>query len=217
MIFNPDKHHRRSIRLKGYDYSQVGAYFVTICVQDRDCILGEIINGEMKLNAAGKMIHNWWNQLHKKYPIIELDEFIVMPNHLHGMIIVGADPCVCLDNHNAININRKDNRRDSRAKISGDRWDLFYNKKGEHAGSPLPNPVSLSRIIQWFKTMTTNQYIRIVKQNDWPPFNKRLWQRNYYERIIRDKNEMNRIRKYIIQNPLNWNSDIENPDNLETE
>ena len=95
MIYNPDKHHRRSIRLKGYDYSQAGAYFVTICIQDRECLLGEIIIGEMKLNAAGKMIHYWWNQLPDKYPNIELDEYIIIPNHLHGIIIVGADPRVC--------------------------------------------------------------------------------------------------------------------------
>jgi putative transposase len=138
MIYHPDKHHWRSIRMKGYDYSQVGAYFVTVCLQDRNCLFVDIINGEMKLNAAGIMVYHWWNQLPHKYPNIELDEFIIMPNHLHGIIIVGADPCVCPN-----------------------------NKKGEHPGSPLPQPVSLSRMIQWFKTMTTNNYIRNVRQNVW--------------------------------------------------
>ncbi len=238
MIYNPDKHHRRSIRLKGFDYSQPSAYFVTICVQDRGCspreifyrstrkkincpIISkgkfvEIINGEIQLNAAGKMIHNWWNRLPQKYTNVELDEYIVMPNHLHGIIIVGADPCVCPDNHNTINMNRKDNNRDSHANISGEHKDSFDNKKGEHAGSPLPKPVQLFIMIQWFKTMTTNNYIRNVKQNDWPPFNKRLWQRNYYERIVRDEIELNWIRKYITENPSKWDLDKENPNNMET-
>jgi len=152
------KYHRRSIRFNGYEYSQPGAYFLTICAQDRDCLLGKIIHSEIKLNEAGNMVQMWWNRLPNKYANIELDEFIVMPNHLHGSIIVGADPRVCP-----------------------------YNKKGEHTDSPLQNHIPLSRMIQWFKTMTTNEYIRNVKQNNWPPINKRLWQRNYFERIVCDE------------------------------
>ena len=196
MNFHPDKHHRRSIRLKGYDYSQAGAYYITICAQNRDCMFGEIINGEMKLNAAGKMLHNWWNQLPHKYPNIELDEFIVMSNHLHGMIIVGADPRVCPD-------------------IDTENGNIVFDM-GEHTGSPLQKSVKLSQMIQWFKTMTINEYIRNVKQNDWHPFNKRLWQRNYYEHIIRDENELNRIRKYIIENQPKWDLDDNNPNNIGT-
>lgn len=186
MIYNQDKHHRRSIRLKEYDYRQPGAYFVTICAQNRECLFGKIENGEMQLNEACKMIHKWWKQIIEKYAYVELDEYIVMPNHLHGIIIVGADPRVCPD-----------------------------NKKSEHTGSPLRKSVKLSRMIQWFKTMTTNEYIRNVKQNDWPPFNKRLWQRNYYEHIVRDENKLNQIRKYIIDNPLKWDLDDNNPNNME--
>jgi putative transposase len=174
--------------LKGYDYSQPGTYFVTICIQDRDCLLGEMVNCEIQFNAAGQMIYYWWNCLPHKYPNIKLDEFIIMPNHLHGLIIVvRADQRVCPD-----------------------------DKKGEHTGSPLQKPVSFSRMIQWFKTMTTNEYLRNVKQNDWHPFNKRLWQRNYYENVIRDENEFNRTRKYILENPLKWDIDVDNPDNMES-
>ncbi len=100
MIYNPDKHHRRSIRLKEYDYSQAGAYFVTICTQDRDCLFGDIIEGKIQLNPAGNMIHNWWNQIAQKYLNVELDECVIMPNHIHGIIIVGADPRVCPDTEN---------------------------------------------------------------------------------------------------------------------
>jgi putative transposase len=90
MNYNPDKHHRKSIRLKGYDYSQAGQYYVTICLQQRDCLFGKIGNGELKLNDAGKIIKNWWNKLPQKFTNIELYDFIIMPNHFHGIITVGA-------------------------------------------------------------------------------------------------------------------------------
>ena len=95
MKYDPDKHHRRSIRLKGYDYSQAGAYFVTICTQDRECLFGDVVDGEMRLNDAGQMVHRIWNDLSVKYPDIEMDEFVVMPNHVHGIIMLSGrgDPC----------------------------------------------------------------------------------------------------------------------------
>ena len=180
MKYNPEIHHRRSIRLKGYDYSQPGAYFVTICTHERECLFGEIVNNEMVLNNAGKMVEKWWYELNNKFPNIQLDAHIIMPDHFHGIIIItGADLCVCP------NINDDDN----------------YNSRGEHRGSPL------YKIVQWFKTMTTNDYIRNVKTNNWKPFNKKLWQRNYYEHIIRNEIELNKIRKYILNNPLNWEKD----------
>jgi putative transposase len=153
MIYNPDKHHRpvwlpdrRSIHLKGYDYSQSGAYFVTICTQDRACLFGEIEKSEMQLNDASRMIHYWWNQLTNKYPNIELDEFVIMPNHLHGLIIVGADPRVCPETELPFRPDKN---------------------KGEH--------------------------------------------------IVRDENELNRIQKYIIENPFKWDQDEENPNNMEND
>ena len=158
MKYDPEIHHRRSIRLKGYYYSQAGLYFITICTQDGLHLFGEITNDEIVLNDSGMMIEKWWNELKNKFPNIELDEFVVMPNHFHGIIQiintdppVGADLRVCPDN------------------------------VGEHTGSPL------HKMIQWFKTMSTNEYIRNVKNNNWIPFNKKLWQRNYYEHIIRNE------------------------------
>ena len=170
MKYNPEIHHRRSIRLKGYDYSQAGLYFITICTQDKLHLFGEITNDEMILNDAGITIEKWWNKLKNKFPNIELDEFIVMPNHFHGIIQinntnpipVGADLRVCHDNTGEL--------------------DVGEHIKGEHTGSPLHT------MIQWFKTMSTNEYIRNVKNNNWTPFNKKLWQRNYYEHIIRNEN-----------------------------
>lgn len=94
MKHDPDRYHRRSIRLKGYDYSQAGAYFVTICTQGRECLFGEVVDGEMRLNEAGQMVHRIWNDLFVKYPDIEIDEFVVMPNHFHGIIIIVGAPLV---------------------------------------------------------------------------------------------------------------------------
>jgi len=96
MKYNSDIHHRRSIRLKGYDYSKAGAYFVSICTQNRQCVFGEIVDDRMVLNGAGRMIQIVWNEIPWKYPGIETDEFVVMPNHIHGIVVVvRAGPCGC--------------------------------------------------------------------------------------------------------------------------
>jgi REP element-mobilizing transposase RayT len=180
MKYNPDIYHRQSIRLKGYDYSQHGYYFVTVCTQGRWCLFGEIEKGRMVLNDAGKMVSRWWDELKNKYANIEIDEYVVMPNHCHGIInivdSVGADRCVC------------------------------PNNIGEHAGSPLQGR-PIYEMIRWFKTMTTNEYIRNVKQNRWEPFDSKLWQRNYYEQIIRDEISLRRVREYIVNNPCQWQRD----------
>ncbi len=187
--FDPQKHHRRSIRLKGFDYSSEGAYYVTIVAQGRECLFGEIVDGKMKLNEAGEMVVKWWNELTNKFPNIELGEFIVMPNHFHGIIFimanVGADLRVCPDGEENTSI-----------------------QKGEHTGSPLRIP--LSQMIQWFKTMTTNEYIRGVKQSNWKPFIGKVWQRNYYEHIIRNEKELQQKTDYILDNPSRWDEDDEN-------
>jgi putative transposase len=171
---------RKSIRLKGYDYSSVGAYFVTLCTQNRECLFGEIKIGksrqhypELFLNDAGQVVTGIWNQITSYYPGIELDEFIVMPNHLHGIIrIVGADLCVC---------------------------------PGQSRGiAP-----TLPRIVQRFKTMTTKRYIDGIQHLDWHPFSGKLWQRNYYEHIIRNEDNMNSVREYIQYNVIRWESDEE--------
>ena len=95
---DPEKHHRRSIRLKGYDYSRAGAYFVTICTQNRECLFGDIVDGEMMLNDAGRMVDAVWNAMPKYYTGVDVDLFQIMPNHIHGIIIiVGAGPCACPD------------------------------------------------------------------------------------------------------------------------
>ncbi len=165
---------RKSIRLDGYDYSQCGAYFITMVVQHRLNLFGEINDGHMDLNPAGNMIEKWWNEIPKKYSDIELDALIIMPNHIHGIIV---------------NVGSESNTRNTNLSV----------------GTPLP------QIIQWFKTMSTNEYIRCVKELSWETFDGSLWQRNYYDRIIRNSRELEAIRLYILANPMNWLKDKENP------
>jgi len=182
MTNEPSQPLRSSIRLKGFDYSEPGAYFVTIVTKDRFCRFGEIVDGQMKTNSAGEVIAHWWLELRRKFASVESDEFVVMPNHCHGIIVindftVGADLRVGPPN----------------------------TRTGAHAGAPLP------KMMQWFKTMTTNEYMRGVKALNWPGFRGQLWQRSYYEHVIRDDDSLNRIRQYIIDNPARWASDRENP------
>ena len=164
MNFDTEIHHRRTIRLKGYDYSQQGYYFVTICTQNYENLFGDVIDGKMILNDSGLMVEKLWEELPLFYSDIVCDKFVIMPNHIHGIILI------------------KETTR-----------------------------LSLSDIVQRVKSLTTKKYIDNVKQKNWNPFNKRLWQRNYYEHIIRDKNELHNIRNYIVNNPLKWELDRENP------
>ena len=284
MKYNPQIHHRRSIRLKGYDYSQAGLYFITICTQNRACLFGDVRRGEsmgegspnqhspvMVLNDAGKMIKHWYDELGHKFTDIKCHAMIIMPNHIHFIIentgftassesfsessaaVVRANLCVRPDgnrpNGNLADILPNGNRPDEDAtdirpngNITGNgnilgngnaqcngnilcnenilcKNDILENKNiggeqnqnilgeqnknilGEHIGSPLRD------VIRWFKTMTTNNYIRGVKQNDWTPFDGKLWQRNYYEHIIRDDRSFQNISDYIHNNPAKWNVD----------
>jgi putative transposase len=221
VTYNPAIHHRRSIRLKGYDYTQCGAYFITIVTQGRECLFGRVINGNMQLNDAGQMVARWWEELANKYPHIIPDAAIVMPNHFHGIIVitdgpidddgdVGADlrvrPCTDADHdqgtHTDVPLRVRPNT-------------YAHDKMGAHTGAPLRSTdAGVSQIVQWFKTMTTNEYIRGVKTLGWTPFPGKLWQRNYYEHIIRDENAHHRIRHYIINNPAQWNADNENPEKV---
>ncbi len=178
--YHPKIHHRRSIRLKGYDYAQAGLYFITICVQHRVHLFGKIENNKLQLNPAGKMIDKWYWELENKFKNIKCHEYIIMPNHFHAIIeIVGSDLRVCPE---------KLNEHETKP-------------LAEHTGSPL------HRVVQWFKTMTTNEYIRNVKNKDWKRFDGKLWQRNYWEHIIRNEKSYHNISNYIINNPLKWSED----------
>lgn len=177
--------HRRSIRLRDYDYTSAGAYFVTIVTHGRKWLFGEIAAGVTRLNDAGHMAQEVWNELPIHYAGVEVDEFVVMPNHIHGVIIVvGAGPCA------------------------------RPPKNGQPQGvAPTKNAsvFSLPDIVHRFKTLTTKRYVDGIKQFDWRRFDGLLWQRNYFEHVIRSEESLSRIRQYILDNPARWEFDRENP------
>ena len=199
------KHRRRSIRLQGYDYSQPGAYFVTICTQNYSYLFGDIVEGEMVLNEAGQMVQGVWDELPMHYPGIETDAFIIMPNHVHGIIViqpsdvgpasstVGAGPCACPG--------------DAPQSSDMGRLRVGHPHLGQPQGVAPTTRMSLADVVHRFKTLTTKRYTDGVKHNGWKPFPGRLWQRNYWEHIVRNEREMHRIREYIINNPAKWESD----------
>jgi len=178
--FDPEIYHRHSIRLKGYNYSHPGAYFVTICTHNRELLF--------ESTPVKEMLRSFWVKLPTKFSTIELDEFVIMPNHIHGIIIitVGATPCGCP------NITPRG----------------YPNTGQPHGAAP-----TIGDIIDWYKTMTTNAYINGVKKGKWVSFHQKFWQRNYYEHVIRDENDLNRIRQYITDNPIKWDEDENNPKN----
>ena len=160
MTYNINKNNRKNIRLKNYDYRQNGLYFITICIQNREHLLGRIYEETHEVYDAGLMVEEVWKNLAKHYKGIETKDFVVMPNHIHGIIK--------LKNSN----------------------------------------LTLSDIVQRFKTFTTRQYILGVHANNWQPFFKKLWQRNYYEHIIRDEASLEKLQNYILNNPYKWEEDV---------
>ena len=158
MKYNPDIHNRQSIRLREYDYSQPGAYFVTICIYHKQCLLGEIKDQTVILNCYGEVVKFNWFNLTRVYPSIELDSFVIMPNHIHGIII--------LTDHSH----------------------------------------TLSKVVQGFKTFSSRRINQLRSLSKVP-----VWQRGYYEHIIRDENALQKIREYIVNNPYNWNQDEMHP------
>jgi putative transposase len=176
MKYGPEKHHRWSIRLKEYDYSRSGYYFVTICTHNHKFIFGHIENEGMRLNRYGEIIEECWRWLEMQYSYVSLGTFIIMPNHLHGIII----------------INNDDKRRG-----------------GSRTAPTKRKP--LGRLIGAFKTVSAKKINAIYKIT-----NSTIWQRNYYEHVIRNENELNKICEYIVFNPLHWETDEENPINWET-
>jgi putative transposase len=213
--YDPLKHHRHSIRLKGYDYSRAGAYFVTTVNQGRTCIYGKIVSGEMVLNAAGQMIEKWWLELNQKFPAIETDAYVVMPNHFHGIVVIVEAGDIGPAGGEGAHIGAP---QPGAAQLDDGETNVGADLRVRPGARVRPGTrvrpgaaAPLHRVIQWFKTMTTNEYIRGVKTLGWPPFERKLWQRDYYERILRDAGELERTRRYISDNPLQWEQDDENP------
>ena len=321
MNHHPGIRRRHSIRLKGYDYSQPGAYFVTIVTQDRLCLFGDVVGGTVRLNGAGRLAQAAWERLPCRFPGIDLDAFVVMPNHIHGIIAingpVGAPPAGAPDATGASDpvgtvgaplvgapdatgapdpvgtvgaplvgapdaagapdatgapdpvgtagappvgapdaagaadpvgtvgaplvgapdatgapdpvgtvgaplvgapdpvgtvgaplvgaLPSRATTRGARATTRGARA-TTRGARATTRGAP-----TVGDVVGAYKSLTTVEYTRGVRAMDWPPFRRRLWQRNYYERIVRDDESRDRIRQYILDNPAQWGSDRENP------
>jgi len=193
--FDPQKHHRRSIRLKGYDYSQPGGYFVTIVSWQRECLFGEIVDGRMELNQYGGIVQRWWNEIPNHFPNVETIAFVIMPNHVHGIIVItdirrGTVPVPGVDGQTT----QQDVDVDS------------LNLGGE---TPPLRPPTLGQVVAYFKYQSTKELNLLNETGAITKF----WQRNYYEHIIRNEQEMQKIWDYIESNPVNWADDDENPMN----
>ena len=186
MTSDPERRHRQSLRLKHYDYSWAGAYFVTIVTQNRVCRFGTIQRETMELSPAGKMLKSVWADLPKRFPSIALDAYIVMPNHFHALVVFPAPLLNTLQHPSPA------------------------EQKVPTRGTATERP-TLGTIIGAWKSLTTMDYIVGVKTQNWLPFVNHLWQRNYYEHIVRDEDDLARIRYYIETNPQQWAQDAENP------
>jgi putative transposase len=202
---------RRSIRLKGYDYTRDGAYFVTICTEDRAHVFGRVVDGEMHSNAYGREVANCWLWLGEQYPYVLLDEWIVMPDHTHAIIVITYD-------HR--NVTRSDEIHPDGARSNepcrgGSRTAQITtaspagsvngpNVGMNHSGSVPPKRKPLGRLIAAFKTVSTR---RVNDLRSTP--GATLWQRNYYDHVIRDDLSLRRTREYIARNPSLWRPDHE--------
>ena len=190
MKYNPEKHHRRALRLPGYDYSQAGVYFITIGAWQKECLFGIIANGQMAMNQRGQAVQEEWIRTAAIRGEIELDVFQVMPNHFHAVVfIVGA-------------------HGDAPRNVEADSRPPVYAKADRaHSCVPLQRaPRSLGSLVAGFKSAVTRRINESRGAAGQP-----VWQRNYYEHVIRNEDSLNRIREYIINNPLRWHLDRQNP------
>lgn len=195
MRYDPNQHHRRSVRLKWYDYASPGAYFVTLCTQGHVCLVGEAADGEVALNGAGKMVMAAWEGLPGRFSFVGVDTHVVMPNHFHGIIAIEADAPADVD---------------VGAPLVG-----AQRRVGTRRAATRAAP-TLGEVVGAFKSLTTNDYIQGVRELGWQPFRKRLWQRSYYEHVIRNEGDLDHIREYIINNPARWLEDPDHPINAAT-
>ena len=270
MPYNPNHHDRRSIRLKGYDYTSSDAYFLTLCTHQRQCLFGHIVDGVMHLNDWGQIVERGWLAIPTHNPHVVLDEFVVMPNHIHGIVIIGDDdgdgddgrgeafapgsvgedqkslpqmlrPLRPQESPGSVEEDQKSlpqmlrplRPQESPGSVEEDQKSLpqmlrpygllgsvgndqkllpqmLRPQESPGSASPLrPNgtqPGSIGAIVQTFKSHTTRKINRITQSKG-----KTLWQRNYYEHIVRNQESLQKIRSYIQMNPRSWASDQLHP------
>jgi len=194
MVDQADERHRRSLRLKAYDYSQAGAYFVTVCAYDKKCVFGEIESGVMRLNANGEVVASEWVRSAKVRSEIECGEFVVMPNHFHGIVrIVGAYGNTPVSHGEPTKANCYD---------GADGHDRAY------CHTPLRSPSrNLGAMVRGFKGSASRRINEICSTPG-----AAVWQRNYYEHVIRNDDDYNRIAEYVANNPQRWMEDALHPE-----
>jgi REP element-mobilizing transposase RayT len=230
MNYHPPRQ-RRSIRLPGHDYTQPGAYFITICTHQRQCLFGDVVDGALQLNELGQIVAEEWQKSAQIRREIELDDFVVMPNHLHGIIwicelethhpTVGADgirPAIETSPHPnppqyskptspAIDPTPNPNgSQNSDALPFRKEWADNHPPLRHSGVAPGMKPKSISSLIAGFKSIVTRRINRARNASGAP-----VWQRNYYERIIRDETALIAIRRYIHHNPAAWSTDQHHP------
>ena len=184
MTYDPERHHRHSIRLKNYDYAEAGAYLVTVCIERRECLLGEIIDGQMAVNEWGQVAGEVWEQIAERWPTVDLDVSVVMPNHTHGIVIL---------------------RDEGQAGEEG--------SDGTEGGGTPPLQIrakpTLGAVVAYWKYQTSKR-INAARQTP----GTRVWQRNFHDRIIRSEEMLDNTRAYITHNPARWGEDVDNPVNV---
>ena len=186
MAYDPDKHHRRSIRLPQYDYAQPGVYFVTICTHEHECVLGEIVDGVMILNDWGIVADRFWDEVSVHFDGVAVDAYVIMPNHTHANIVIVRHP-----------LRRGEVASPSMATTRGDM----------RGGETPPLQPTLGQIVAYYKYQTTKA-INLMRGMPGTKF----WQRSYWEHVIRNEADLARIRQYIVDNPARWAEDQLHPD-----
>ncbi len=217
MKFDPQIHHRRSIRLKDYDYSQAGAYFVTICVHNRECTLGEVVDGEMRYSSIGRIVHDFWSEVDAHFPHVAIASFVIMPNHVHAIIIIrDAAPTEGHQYRMRRGVVTTPLQPAPPPPTPSKSTPLrTATQSGTERGNPAPTggKPDLGHIVAYYKYQTTkriNAQCRGMGTTS-PTPGRRFWQRSYYEHIIRDEADLMRIVEYIRENPLRWDEDQLHP------
>lgn len=194
MVYDPKVHHRRSIRLRSWDYTWPWWYYVTIVVKDRECQFGKVIAGNVVLSDLGSAAEGCWTQIPNHHKGVELDDHVFMPDHLHGIIVVNGT-------------SRRDvqSRKDVQLNLPTGGHENLFPTKSEAMGALSPDKGSLSVIVRTFKAAVTTW----ARRNGFSDF---LWQPGFYDHVIRNEADLHRIRLYIANNPLQWTLDEENPE-----
>jgi putative transposase len=216
MRYNPDIHHRRSIRLPKYNYTQNGAYFITICTDQKQPLFGQIADGTMQLNHLGYIARDCWLKIPQHFSHIQLDTFVIMPDHIHGILQIVPPPTVGTRHCRVLNsecrvlnsecrvLNSECRVLNSECRVLNSECRVLNSKSSERFSKPVRG--SISTAVRSYKSAVTNLIHRLCETKEVP-----IWQSRFYESVIRDKTSLNYRREYIRQNPIRW---FNNPEKM---